>query len=377
MVKLEKISILIIFHDEEKALGKTLEAVFSMDYPKNLIELVCVDDGSIDRSSLIAEKYPVKLIKQKCKGISFSRNVGLNQCTGEYVFFLDAHVYLKNPNTFKLINEYFSKYKNIGGICGAYHSALESDRNFIRDLRRIAIFKKDKHQKIITLKEFTTFSIAIGAFRKHLFRKIKFPCDFNNSYGEDVFIQILIHNEGYNFLYLPEIIGIHDARINSLKIIKKMMFEVRATGNIILNIDLSGGVRVPQLYFFLNYPITLVVLFIPCFFSFNFFIFPFVLICFLELSPALKIFFVPKYSISKKIVTLLYLFAIEIIQAIYLPVYLLVRIRRINQIINTMKIICFWEIKKFRNLVDFTEKYAFSFFRYQFKDKINYFKEHN
>lgn len=349
MVTIEKISVLIIFYNEEKKIEKTLESVLSMDYPKDLLEIVCVDDGSTDNSASIAGRYPVKLIKQERNGISSARNNGLKYCTGQYVMFLDAHIYLKNKNTFKIINDYFSKNRNIGGICGTYRSVLKSDKNFARDLRRIAIFKKGNYRKLINQKNFTTFSIAIGAFRRSLFEEIEFPENFTNSYGEDIFVQILIHRLGYDLAYFPEIIGLHDAQIGNLKIFSKMIFEVRGAGNIILNSDCSVKMMIPQLSFFLSYPLSLLFLMIACFISFHIFIVPCVLVCFWEFAPASRLFFVKKYSISEKIVAFFYLFLIEIMQMFYLPIYLLSRVKNFNQAIDIVKIIFYWEVKKIKN----------------------------
>ena len=59
-------------------------------------ETIIINDGSTDNTLQIIEKFieenkmNVKLINQKNRGVSFSRNVGIENATGEYIGFLDC-----------------------------------------------------------------------------------------------------------------------------------------------------------------------------------------------------------------------------------------------------------------------------------------------
>ena len=59
------------------------------------IEVICVDDGSTDRSAEIIEDYAsrdfrLSLIRQKNQYAGAARNAGLAKCRGKYVVFWDA-----------------------------------------------------------------------------------------------------------------------------------------------------------------------------------------------------------------------------------------------------------------------------------------------
>lgn len=87
------VSVIIPIYNAEKSLPQAIESVINQSY-KN-IELILVDDGSIDTSADICDKYAcqdkrIKVIHKKNAGVSAARNSGLAISTGEYIVFLDA-----------------------------------------------------------------------------------------------------------------------------------------------------------------------------------------------------------------------------------------------------------------------------------------------
>jgi glycosyltransferase involved in cell wall biosynthesis len=91
------VSCIIIFLNGEKFIEEAIESIFSQTYPN--WELLLVDDGSTDNSTVIAleyaQKYPEKVHyleheNHQNRGMSASRNRGIDHAQGEYITFLDA-----------------------------------------------------------------------------------------------------------------------------------------------------------------------------------------------------------------------------------------------------------------------------------------------
>jgi glycosyltransferase involved in cell wall biosynthesis len=91
------VSVVIIFANAERFIGEAIESVFAQTY--DTWELLLVDDGSTDgsrgRALGSAERYPdrVRYLEhegRRNRGMSASRNLGLQEARGRYVGFLDA-----------------------------------------------------------------------------------------------------------------------------------------------------------------------------------------------------------------------------------------------------------------------------------------------
>ena len=91
------LSIVIPVYNAEKTLRETLDSVLGQSLKE--IEVICVDDGSKDRSVSVVEEYIAKdrrvsLIRQQNLYAGAARNAGIEAARGEYLFFLDADDYV-------------------------------------------------------------------------------------------------------------------------------------------------------------------------------------------------------------------------------------------------------------------------------------------
>ena len=113
----ELISIIINTYNSEKYIKKCLDSIVNQTY-KNL-EILIINDGSTDNTLSICESYNdkrIRIINQKNKGISLSRNVGIDNFKGEYVFFVDSDDYIE-PDTIEYLYNLCKKYDVEMAIC--------------------------------------------------------------------------------------------------------------------------------------------------------------------------------------------------------------------------------------------------------------------
>lgn len=112
------ISILIPAYNEEKVIGKTIESALEIDYPKK--EIIIIDDGSTDKTLLIAKRFQndnLKVLHKENSGKATALNYGINFAKGEIVTILDADT-IAGKNSLKEIVKVFENSPNAGGVAG-------------------------------------------------------------------------------------------------------------------------------------------------------------------------------------------------------------------------------------------------------------------
>ena len=94
-----KISIIIPVYNAEKTIKKCLNSILDQSYTD--YEIILVNDGSKDKSEEIILEYKksnskIRYIPKKNSGVADSRNVGIQNATGDYIIFVDSDDYVKS-----------------------------------------------------------------------------------------------------------------------------------------------------------------------------------------------------------------------------------------------------------------------------------------
>lgn len=91
------LSIIIPVYNIGDYLGQCIKSLL---YSSNLYEIIIVDDGSTDNSSVICDRYAsmyprlIKVFHNKNQGVSSARNFGLEKAIGKYIYFVDGDDYV-------------------------------------------------------------------------------------------------------------------------------------------------------------------------------------------------------------------------------------------------------------------------------------------
>ncbi len=88
-----KVSVVIPVYNVEKYLNECIKSIVNQTY-KN-IEIILVDDESKDKCPQICEQWAIKdnrikVIHKKNEGLGMARNTGIENATGDYIYFIDS-----------------------------------------------------------------------------------------------------------------------------------------------------------------------------------------------------------------------------------------------------------------------------------------------
>lgn len=112
------ISIIIPIYNCEIYIDSCFKSIKNQDYDFNKIQIVMIDDGSIDNSFEICERIQSKYsnviaVSQENAGVSATRNRAMDLSTGKYILFLDADDYLSDDSIKKLVAFFDEHYDEI------------------------------------------------------------------------------------------------------------------------------------------------------------------------------------------------------------------------------------------------------------------------
>lgn len=190
------ISIVIPAYNVEDTIEESLKAVLrEIRRTHKKIEIIVVDDGSIDDTINIVKKYPLKLIIQKHKGPAETRNNGWKNAKGEIVIFLDSDCKVEKYWLKNILKPF--KDPKVAGVSVKY-------KTWNKDswvARFIGYEIEQRHNKISKRTNFlASYSTA---YRRKILKEMNgFDTNFKIASAEDNDLSYRIVQDGYNLIFL-------------------------------------------------------------------------------------------------------------------------------------------------------------------------------
>lgn len=125
------VSIIITTKNEEKNIGNCLKSIREQDYPKDLIEIIVVDNNSTDKTKEIALQYTDQVF-DKGPERSAQRNFGVEKSRGGYFLYLDADMILHKD----VVRDCVGKIRENPEIVALYVSEVVMGDKYFSKVRR-------------------------------------------------------------------------------------------------------------------------------------------------------------------------------------------------------------------------------------------------
>ncbi|MEM2971181.1 MAG: glycosyltransferase family 2 protein [Candidatus Bathyarchaeia archaeon] len=150
------VSILIPAHNEERVIGRLLQGITKLTYPKEKLQVIVIDDASTDNTGKIAERYSkeysyIKVLHRNAeegkRGKASALNAGFEYATGEIIFFFDADYYPQRDFVEKLAKEFVDP--KVGAVQGRV-VVLNEPQNMVTRLvalERMGGYCVDQHAR--------------------------------------------------------------------------------------------------------------------------------------------------------------------------------------------------------------------------------------
>jgi len=211
VAKSNSLSIVVCTYNRTNLLCKVVKKILELTAEEERIELIVIDNNSTDSTKAdlmnIAEAEKIKYFLETQQGLSYSRNRGIAEASGEWIFFLDDDGWPADDLFERLLAYVDSdRYSVIGGQYTAWY--FYGKKKWSKD-HYYSNFPQIKRPKVMTGNE--KLSGGILMIKKELFEKAGlFDSELGMKgnqlgYGEETEMQERLQKLGYDLYFDPKL----------------------------------------------------------------------------------------------------------------------------------------------------------------------------
>jgi biofilm PGA synthesis N-glycosyltransferase PgaC len=196
------VTVIVAIYNGAALVRRKMEALLALDYPKNLIDIILVSDGSTDATDSIVREYcskGVTLLRVPHGGKAAALNTALAQASGHLIFFTDVRQPL-DPSALRHLAANFAD-PTVGAVTGQLR-LLHGDHGEQADMDlywRYENWARTHQSKIYSL--FNTTG-CIYAMRRNLVEAIP-----DDTLSDDAILPLRAFFRGYRVIFDPEAIA--------------------------------------------------------------------------------------------------------------------------------------------------------------------------
>lgn len=203
-------------YNVEKYIEKCLLSILNQNYKD--YEIIVVDDGSVDKSGEICDRYAkqydnITVIHIPNGGVSNARNTGIAKAKGEYVWFIDSDDHIEST-ALEIIHSCINRNKDMDLLIFDA-TVTDEEGNKIGDitsnLPRGQKFQFESHRQLV----FANTSLWNRIYRMDVLRKNKLEFETNITIAEDLLFNYKYLLECQNIYYEKEALYYYIQRKNS------------------------------------------------------------------------------------------------------------------------------------------------------------------
>jgi len=216
------ISAVVCTYNREKYLAKSLESIAKQTLSADNYEIIVINNNSVDNTKEVCDNFQnknpllsFKYFEETNQGLSYARNRGIRESSGELITFVDDDATLEK-NFLKEVTDFLNKNKNIVAVGGKILLDYEEEKpkwisKYLKSLfgffvfgEDVKPFKKPMYPRGSNMTFRRSIFENIGLFNVNLGRK------GNNLEGneeKDIFYRI--YNKNFIVYYLPYAVVYH------------------------------------------------------------------------------------------------------------------------------------------------------------------------
>ena len=198
------VTIAIPAYNEEKGIAETIQSAINLDYPKDKLEIIIINDGSKDRTKQVVKEFinshhdcNIILINQSNQGKGAALNNALKKARGEIFIPFDADSTIREDALQKIIPEF--EEKDMGAVLPLMK--VRDPKNILEKIQWCEYLINLFYKKLMS--SLDCVSVAPGPFSAYRTSIVKKVGGFDESnLTEDLEISLRLQKSNYKLKQL-------------------------------------------------------------------------------------------------------------------------------------------------------------------------------
>ena len=197
-------SVIVPAYNAARDLAACLSALADQSVGRDSYEMLVVDDGSTDATAEIAQRYPVRLLRQAHAGPASARNHGAREAQAELLLFTDADCVPVRTWIAEIVRP-LEADRGVAGSKGVYRTR---QHGLVPRMAQVEFEEKYAHLRRNTYIDFVDTSSA--AFRADAFRQAGgFDTGFEAASNEDTQLSFTLVSQGWRLVFCEAAVVYH------------------------------------------------------------------------------------------------------------------------------------------------------------------------
>lgn len=218
-----KYSVIVCSYNGANYISECLQSLVNQSVPNDSYEIIVVNDGSTDnleeKVAVFLQKYKnIKFISYKPnKGLSFARNIGWKNASGDFIFYIDDDA-VADPDWLERLSAYYTD-SNIAGV-GGYARAYFSNNIYTEYELAKCYLEYGKNAENLNKNNLGAGGLNMS-FRKKVLEEVDGFDPIFKAVGDDADINFRIRQKGYKLVTVASITVRHRTPTNFRSFIQK------------------------------------------------------------------------------------------------------------------------------------------------------------
>lgn len=171
------VSVVVPVYNVENYLERCVDSIVKQTFSN--LEIILVDDGSVDNSGVLCDEYKrkddrIKVIHKQNGGLSDARNKGIDIAAGEYITFVDSDDFIHEKYVETLLERLLQCNAQVA-ICGEQRFEAEDDLIELQPTYGSVVYGGIEALEMMCYQKKIANAAWGKLYRKELFDTVRFP----------------------------------------------------------------------------------------------------------------------------------------------------------------------------------------------------------